>query len=1047
MSTTSKSTVSTEADKEHWIVAPSGEYPYASPKELALPVHRDPYQRCLSSLLCSMGHLLSNILRNQIPKYKLNQYISFGSQIAPRDDIQRSARVCCNSMTLMDYKDLYAKFARNASQPRHSLMIHVDDIPDKTERRLMDDCLPRLSDYQHILISTTTDTGKIVLFLILPFFLTVDTYCTSPIQFEEVRDIVSKLLVVLRVSFSYHFKCKLRLQLQQNFHTDPVFLALFLAYQLNGGGKYLQITEELCLHFKLSLVSKFIDLHDLYLGQLNFSPTFFHLSYTFYTTAHENRNSFERITKKGWYPIDVEGDGNCGYYAMALGFRNAGIDTFEVQNIVNDNPTLRTKRLREKVVNMRHRFLEGSRELLRDVYKAGTPSRSASWWINCIGAYSDDTFDNLHKSFVYAEDKKQRIYFTNKFLDDEAYHEYQMNPYWSAMVAAYVFDIRVVVITRTTSPKKAIIEENHSPEPEQRPNTVENNDTQEESTKIDHLKEKKAEPEKQTVTEEDDVTPKLPMKVNHANEKKKKNKRKETEANITDELEYHYATRVFEFKENFKNEIDTFVPVTEKKGCYRLTDNHFNAKKTIELLYLTGYVDRSAEGTADDNHFLFLRRVFCTDMATRKYVDPTQLGTFLESEQEYNEEPDHNPPIPPIDDTPAGGFEANELFGTSPPHSPEHGTTNESSKEQSCPETTAQGARVPAEDSGTPTGERDPEELVVTPPPASPEHEGVAKVSVDPPLPADTTKKRKADTLQQSNFQKKNKSKDMEEEEENISLLSNSDKYDYMFDKKSGCFYKGIFNSKFRRYFGKTEVRDISEIDEETTKVALEQPNCWIAPGLGDAWDDPPPKHLLTTVQIRYPQKARPFCLTFCLASALYYCNFQTAGEWLASQAETISKLTMNTQLQTILGMMPNLVPTIGGATMFNARPKGNNRNRRKLDWELLFKHRTAYPTLVLPSVDTGGSPTHAFCVVDDLIFDASAPKALKLTMDSVKWIFQNQNVSIYAAYRFNMKVSPKGVKIDDTFTRSPRRNWSEETQNKVHERKTRTTKPNKPVK
>ena len=154
-----------------------------------------------------------------------------------------------------------------------------------------------------------------------------------------------------------------------------------------------------------------------------------------------------------------------------------------------------------------------------------------------------------------------------------------MNPYWSAMVAAYVFDIRVVVITRTTSPKKAIIEENHSPEPEQRPNTVENNDTQEESTKIDHLKEKKAEPEKQTVTEEDDVTPKLPMKVNHVNEKK--NKRKETEANITDELEYHYATRVFEFKENFKNEIDTFVPVTEKKGCYRLTDNHFNAKKPL----------------------------------------------------------------------------------------------------------------------------------------------------------------------------------------------------------------------------------------------------------------------------------------------------------------------------------------------------------------------------------------------------------------------------------------------------------------------------------
>ena len=56
---------------------------------------------------------------------------------------------------------------------------------------------------------------------------------------------------------------------------------------------------------------------------------------------------------------------------------------------------------------------------------------------------------------------------------------------------------------------------------------------------------------------------------------------------------------------------------------------------------------------------------------------------------------------------------------------------------------------------------------------------------------------------------------------------------------------------------------------------------------------------------------------------------------------------------------------------------------------------------------------THAFCVVDDLLFDSICPYALKLTMDSVKWIFNDEEVNLHIALRFEHKYSPPGILVE----------------------------------
>ena len=66
-----------------------------------------------------------------------------------------------------------------------------------------------------------------------------------------------------------------------------------------------------------------------------------------------------------------------------------------------------------------------------------------------------------------------------------------------------------------------------------------------------------------------------------------------------------------------------------------------------------------------------------------------------------------------------------------------------------------------------------------------------------------------------------------------------------------------------------------------------------------------------------------------------------------------------------------------------------------------LLQNKSPFPTLVIPR-GNDMSVNHAICVVDDIIFDSTQPKALWLTRESLDWICGKQGCEgIHMALRF----------------------------------------------
>ena len=67
-----------------------------------------------------------------------------------------------------------------------------------------------------------------------------------------------------------------------------------------------------------------------------------------------------------------------------------------------------------------------------------------------------------------------------------------------------------------------------------------------------------------------------------------------------------------------------------------------------------------------------------------------------------------------------------------------------------------------------------------------------------------------------------------------------------------------------------------------------------------------------------------------------------------------------------------------------------------------LVNEKSPWPTIIIPW-GRDGSISHAITIIDDLIFDSTQEKAMKLTKESLDWIcIKNGGIeSIYVAYRY----------------------------------------------
>jgi hypothetical protein len=175
--------------------------------------------------------------------------------------------------------------------------------------------------------------------------------------------------------------------------------------------------------------------------------------------------------------------------------------------------------------------------------------------------------------------------------------------YWGPLVFAYVFRVRVVVVTRKTVPivpKENATDGNATEKIPRDPSatdpiSVDGNSTDDKGTN-------------EIVTEE----------------------KGKTKGNKKPTFEYHHSTKIFDFVDGFENNIDDFVPVKSYEKLFRLSDAAFYSKPTIKMLYVTGFTKKNIP---DGNHFLFLRRALCVKVPPKLPISNVSLRDFIITQQ------------------------------------------------------------------------------------------------------------------------------------------------------------------------------------------------------------------------------------------------------------------------------------------------------------------------------------------------------------------------------------------------------------------------------
>ena len=184
------------------------------------------------------------------------------------------------------------------------------------------------------------------------------------------------------------------------------------------------------------------------------------------------------------------------------------------------------------------------------------------------------------------------------------------------------------------------------------------------------------------------------------------------------------------------------------------------------------------------------------------------------------------------------------------------------------------------------------------------------------------------------------------------------------------------------------------------------------------------PLEVQTKVNAVYKQGKFDFCLVYALCNGLHYCGLKKEAQKMSLYAGELSVVDQEKALLMLCDKMKALVPLLGSCTKFNIRSKSGKRSKKSLSLEELLTSRSPYPTLVIP-LGKDGSVSHACCVVDDIVFDASSKQALKLETKTMDWICGAQGCAdIYCALRFDRKEGLPGVKVAGCYQREMRVNW-----------------------
>ena len=239
---------------------------------------------------------------------------------------------------------------------------------------------------------------------------------------------------------------------------------------------------------------------------------------------------------------------------------------------------------------------------------------------------------------------------------------------------------------------------------------------------------------------------------------------------------------------------------------------------------------------------------------------------------------------------------------------------------------------------------------------------------------------------------------------------------------------EGIWRNMYNTYQGKKQDGNVipninprwcaEQFDANFLAYVREGTGYWIKIPAGRALQDTAPSDLLSNVPIKYMQESNAFCLTYSMASCLFYCGEYNAANAIHNLDQKMYHISQIVAIQKLRECIKKFCPQIGQAEVYNTHNRKNGPRKILAIDDLLNSH-TPFPTLLI-LIGVDGSCNHAVTVVDDLVFDSTQAFAFKLKRESFDWICGKNGFKEFdAVYRFRYS-SKKGA----VWTRNSIVNW-----------------------
>ena len=433
-------------------------YPYPKPNR-SIPLYEDPYLRDPTRLMASLARFSFLASTGQIPFGKENF----------RNILPILNRYCDNKSTAEDMILLLCVYAPPTHRQRH---IYVPQLLCLKSSFVLN-AIGNLDQFDEAIFLDGTTTGEWIIFLVFVHPSRIEVFIVGDIEKEQVASCAKRLQnFIEKVIPNKDIPCSYRIKFPPNNPVDSGSLTFVLVHYLYQHGNYLDLDANMIRKYKLSVIAplrspnkNFLLCHDIWFGYVQTHPITKPWHPFVVCVSNGNDEFKDSLDKNGWVVIDVDGDGNCGFYCFILGLELFNNFSFSV---ITENPPkspmMKNKPWQYYVMKMRHHLAKASRELTSTEYSDGIYAQerdeendsevSKYPWFQYSMAGSDDEFFELGEWFI-SDELKQIDYFNRTLVKENSeFTEYQMNPYWGSLVFSYSFNMRVIIYTRTTSYKE-----------------------------------------------------------------------------------------------------------------------------------------------------------------------------------------------------------------------------------------------------------------------------------------------------------------------------------------------------------------------------------------------------------------------------------------------------------------------------------------------------------------------------------------------------------------------------------------------------------------